>query len=109
MIFELFGKIIIQKLLGSTNFYHNFIYGKLKEDFTTKKGKTTIIPGFFDGEYFVISKKRSAGMVSTLSSCNSMLVLNSDVENLKKDNLVKILPIDWKFFTDIKKDFLTNE
>lgn len=48
-------------------------------------------------------------MVSTLSSCNSMLVLNSDVENLKKDNLVKILPIDWKFFTDIKKDFLTNE
>lgn len=109
LIFELFGKIIIQKLLGATNFYHNFIYGKLKENFTTKKGKTTIIPGFFDGEYFEISEKRSAGMVSTLSSCNSMLVLNSDVENLKKDNLVKILPIDWKFFTDIKKDFLTNE
>jgi molybdopterin molybdotransferase len=109
LIFELFGKILIQRLLASNNFYHNYIYGKMKNDFNTKKGRITIIPGFFDGEYFEDSQKKSAGMVSTLSSCNSFIVLNSDVENLKKDNLVKILPIDWKFFTDIKKDFLTNE
>ncbi len=109
LIFEMFGKILIQKLLGSKNIYPNYILGKLKEPFFTKKGKTTLISGFFDGEYFEISQKRSPGMVSILSSCNSMICINSEVEKLEKDSLIKILPINWKFFSDIKKDFLTHE
>ena len=109
LIFEMFGKILIQKLLGEKNIYPNYILGKLKESFFTKKGKTTLIPGFFDGEYFEVSQKRSPGMVSVLSSCNSMICIDSEVEKLEKDSLIKILPINWKFFSDIKKDFLTHE
>ena len=109
LIFEVFGKILIQKLLGSKNIHQNFILGKIKNSFFTKKGKTTIIPGFFDGEFFEISQKRSPGMVSVLSTCNSMIVIDDEVETLKKDSLIKILPINWKFFSDIKKDFLTHE
>jgi len=109
LIFEMFGKILIQKLLGSKNIYPNYILGKLKEPFFIKKGKTTLIPGFFDGEYFGVSKKRSPGMVSILSSCNSMICIDDEVEKLEKDSLIKILPINWKFFSDIKKDFLTHE
>ena len=109
LIFEMFGKILIQKLIGSRNIYSNYILGKLKEPFFTKKGKTTLIPGFFDGEYFEVSQKRSPGMVSVLSSCNSMICIDNEVEKLEKDSLIKILPINWKFFSDIKKDFLTHE
>lgn len=109
LIFELFGKIIIQKLLGSKEIFHGFIYGKIKDDFKTKKGRITIIPGFFDGEYFEISQKKSPGMVSTLSTCNSMIIIDETVENIKKDCLIKILPINWKFFSDKKKDFITYE
>ena len=109
LIFELFGRAIIQKLLGSKDIFHNFIYGKLKDDFKTKKGRITLIPGFFDEEYFKISHKRSPGMVSTLSTCNSMIMINDLVENIKKDSLVKILPINWKFFSDKKKDIITHE
>lgn len=109
LIFEVFGKILIQKLLGSKNIHQNFILGKIKNSFFTKKGKTTIIPGFFDGEFFEVSQKRSPGMVSVLSTCNSMIVIDDEVETLKKDSLIKILPINWKFFSDIKKDFLTHE
>lgn len=109
LIFEMFGKILIQKFLGSKNIHQNFILGKIKDTFCTKKGKTTIIPGFFDGEFFEVSQKRSPGMVSILSSCNSMIIIDDEVETLKKDNLIKILPINWKFFSDIKKDFLTHE
>ncbi len=109
LIFEVFGKILIQKLLGSKDIHQNFILGKIKDSFFTKKGKTTIIPGFFDGEFFEISQKRSPGMVSVLSTCNSMIVIDDEVETLKKDSLIKILPINWKFFSDIKKDFLTHE
>ena len=109
LIFELFGKSIIQKLLGSNQIYQSFIYGKLQNDFKTKKGRITIIPGFFDGEYFEISRNRSPGMVSTLSKCNSMIVIDENVEVLSKDSLVKILPINWKFFSNKKKDILTYE
>lgn len=109
LIFEVFGKILIQKLLGSKDIHQNFILGKLKNSFFTKKGKTTIIPGFFDGEFFEVSQKRSPGMVSVLSSCNSMIIIDDEVETLKENSLIKILPINWKFFSDIKKDFLTYE
>ena len=109
LIFEMFGKILIQKLLGSKDIYPNYILGKLKKPFSIKKGKTTLISGFFDGEYFEISQKRSPGMVSILSSCNSMICIDNEVEKLEKDSLIKILPINWKFFSDIKKDFLTHE
>lgn len=109
LIFEMFGKILIQKLLGEKNIYPNYILGKLKEPFFTKKGKTTLIPGFFNGEYFEVSQKRSPGMVSVLNSCNSMICIDNEVEKLEKDSLIKILPINWKFFSDIKKDFLTHE
>ena len=109
LIFEMFGKILIQKLLGSKDIYPNYILGKIKKPFSKKKGKTTLISGFFDGEYFEISQKRSPGMVSILSSCNSMICIDNEVEKLEKDSLIKILPINWKFFSDIKKDFLTHE
>lgn len=109
LIFELFGRVLIQKLIGSKDIFHNFIYGKMKDDFKTKKGRDTIIPGYFDGEYFDISQKRSPGMVSTLASCNSMIVITDKVENIKKDDFIKILPINWKFFSNTNKDFFTHE
>ena len=109
LIFETFGKILIQKFLGSKDIYHNYILGKLKDSFFTKKGRITILSGFFDGEYFYISEKRSPGMVAVLNSCNAMIIIDDNLEKLEKNTLVKILPINWKFFSDIKKDFLTHE
>ena len=109
LIFELFGKILIQKLLGSNEINPSFIETKINEDFKTRKGRITVIPGIFDGQSFSISKKRSPGMVSILSQCNSIIVLNEDVEYLSKNSTVKILPITWKFFSKEKKDFLTYE
>ncbi len=109
LIFELFGKLLLQKLLGSNTIYHNFIQTKLAVDLTNKPGRITIIPGFFDGQSFEPEEKRSAGMVSTLSNCNSILVLDEKVSFLQKDSAIKILPINWKFFTKENKDFLTYE
>jgi molybdopterin molybdotransferase len=109
LIFELFGKIIIQKLLGSNEINPSYIETKISEEFKTRKGRITIIPGIFDGSSFSICKKRSPGMVSVLAQCNSLIVLDESVECLEKNSNVKILPINWKFFSKEKKDFLTNE
>lgn len=109
LIFELFGKILIQKLLGSNEVHPAYIETKISEDFKTRKGRITIIPGTFNGVSFYVSKKRSPGMVSILADCNSLIILDESVEYLKKDSKVKILPINWKFFSKEKKDFLSNE
>jgi len=105
LIFEIFGKIIMQKLTGSKELFFNTILTKMDNDFTNKKGRTTIIPGFFDGEFFTPSKKRMPGMVGVLHHCNSMIILNKNKEFIKKDEIVKVLPINWKFFTSKEKDF----
>jgi molybdopterin molybdotransferase len=47
-------------------------------------------------------------MVNILSHCNSFLVLNSDIQIIKKDSVVKVLPINWLFFTNSKRDILTQ-
>jgi len=109
LIFEIFGKIVLQKLSGSKNIYHNHIVAKLSEDLKNKKGRTTLIPGFFDGEFFKPSHKRSPGMVGVLNNCNSMIALDSQCGFLKQNSIVKVLPINWRFFTDNFKDFFTFE
>ena len=109
LIFEVFGKLIIQKLLGNKNIHYNYIQTKLAHDFKNKKGRITILPGVFDGESFTISQNRSPGMVSTLSSCNAITIFDSEIDNLEKNTKIKILPIKWNFFTDKKKDFITYE
>lgn len=105
LIFEVFGKIIMQKLSGSKNVFHNTLFAKMGKQLSNKKGRTTIIPGYFDGEYFTASEKRAAGMVGVLHNCNAIMVLNKQNETLEKEQIVKILPINWKFFTDIEKDY----
>lgn len=109
LIFELFGTILLQKLKGSKEVYPNFITAKIDEPLKNKAGRMTIIPGYFDGEYFTVSSKRSPGMVNVLTHCNSMIVLDEKVEQLKKDKKVKVLPINWAFFTENFKDYLTYE
>lgn len=105
LIFEAFGKIILQKLSGNKNTYHNYIETKISEDLNNKKGRTTIIPGFFNGKYFTPAQKRLPGMVGVLHNCNSMIVLGKNNEFIAKESMVKVLPLNWKFFIDNYEDF----
>lgn len=107
LFFEIIGKILIQKLLGSKAIYHGTILAKLANDLKNKEGSFTVIPGFYDGEYFYQEEKRFPGMVSSLSRSNSMIVLNDDISILKKNAQIKVLPINWNFFSENYKDFLT--
>ena len=44
-------------------------------------------------------------MVGVLHNCNSMIVLGKNNEYIQKESTVKVLPINWKFFTDTQIDF----
>jgi molybdopterin molybdotransferase len=109
IIFEMFGTMIIQGLRGDKHNCHKVIKAKLLNGFENKKGRITLIPGLFDGEYFDISNKRSPGMVNVLSKCDSFIALDSSVSYLKAKQEVNIISIKNKIFTNINKDLLTYE
>ena len=108
LVFEMFGKIILQTLKGSKDIYHNTITTKISQDLKTRPGRVTLLPGYFNGQNFEVSSKSGAGMVSVLSVCNCFLVLDETVEKLSCEKEVKILPITWKFMSENKKDYITK-
>ena len=105
--FEIFGRFIINILSGKKEIYQNYIDAILKEDIKNRSGREVVIPGFFDGKYFIPSKKRGSGMVTPLSNANGYSVLYRDVESLKKGCKVKFVPIKFEFTAKEKKDFFT--
>jgi molybdopterin molybdotransferase len=105
LIFEIFGTAILQKLKGTNKIYHNPIHTKISQDLKNKKGRTTLIPGFFDGETFTPEAKRLPGMVGVLNKCNSYIILGRNIDFIQKDTSVKIIPITWNFFSNEEKDF----
>jgi molybdopterin molybdotransferase len=109
VIFEMFGTLLVQRLRGSSEIYHNIIKAKMKEEYRNKKGRITLTPGNFDGEFFEVSQKRSPGMVSVLNSCNSMIVFDSEVSEVNANTIVNVITIKNKIFSKNNKDFLTYE
>ena len=105
--FEIFGKIVINHLKGTNTPYLNFIKTKISKDFTKNRAVATVVPGFFDGEKFNIAKQFSPNMVNVLNHCNGFIILDKDTSELKKGDIVKFLPINWEFYIDEFKEFLS--
>ena len=98
--FELFGQSIILALSGEENKYLNVINTKMASDYKLKKGRRTLIPGFFNGLTFEPYKKFSPGMISPLATSNAYIILDEDCDFIKKDTEVKIIPTRFCFTSD---------
>ncbi len=107
IIFEIFGTPLVQRLKGSHCANHKILHAKLKTKINNKKGRMTLVPGNFDGEYFDTTLKKKPGMVSVLAHANALLALGSDVETLDGESMVNVIKISHKGFTSNKKDFIT--
>jgi molybdopterin molybdotransferase len=105
--FEIFAKVLINILSGTNKIYHDYILTKISDNFTKNRAVSTVIPGFFDGEKFKIAKQFSPNMVNVLNNCNGFIIIDKDNMDIKKDNIVKFLPIYWEFYTDEFREFLS--
>ncbi len=105
--FEIFGRFIINKLSGREDIYQNCIEAILKEDIKNRPGREVVIPGFFDGKYFIPSQKRGPGMVTPLSNSNGYIILHREITLLKENTKVKFIPIDFEFFSKEKMNIYT--
>lgn len=95
--FELFGQSIILALSGENAKYVNYIKAKMKNDYKIRKGRRSLVPGFFDGEFFTPCDKFAPGMVSPLASSNSYIMIDEECEGLESGSVVKIISTRFSF------------
>lgn len=98
--FELFGQSILLAMGGSSNKHLSAIKTKMADDYKIKKGRRTLVPGFFDGSSFSPYKKFAPGMISPLAYSNAYIIIDENCEFLEKGCEVKVLPTRFSFTSD---------
>jgi len=106
--FELFGQSIILALSGINEKYLNSIDTKIQNDYRIKKGRITLVPGYFNGSDFQPCKKFAPGMVSPLASSNAYIMIDEGVEQMSSGESVKVLPVRFCFSSDKQQSLVSG-
>jgi molybdopterin molybdotransferase len=107
LCFELFGQSAILALSGRADKYLSTLTTKISEPFKMKKGRRSLIPGWFDGASFTPSEKFGPGMVLPLSRANAFMMVDASVEGFEKDAVVKIIPTRWCMSSEKQSSLIT--
>ena len=95
--FELFGQSIILAMSGNRSRFMNTITAKMRDSYSIKKGRRTLVPGFFDGEFFEPCPNFTPGMVSPLANSNSFIMIDEECSVLDEGHSVKVIPTTFSF------------
>ena len=98
--FELFGQSIIYALSGARSKFIHTINAKMKTEYKLREGKRTLIPGAFDGEYFIACENFAPGMVSPLAHGNSYIMINEECSLVPTDAVVKVISTKFSFTSE---------
>jgi len=105
--FELFGKAALLALSGVSAKYTSSITTKMKNEFHSKAGRRSLIPGYFDGESFEVIEKFAPGMITPLANANAFMMIDESISKLAKDAPVKIIPTQWSLTTTHANSLVT--
>jgi molybdopterin molybdotransferase len=107
LCFELFGQSIIHALSGRNDKYLSTITTRMAQPYLMKKGRRSLIPGWFDGSGFTPSSHFAPGMVLPLSRANSYMMVDESVEKFEQGSEVKIIPTRWCMNSDVQVSLIT--
>ena len=108
LIFEIFGQSAINALSAVKEKYLATINAKLKLPYTSRPGRNTVVPGYFDGESFLVCDKYAPGMVSPLAKGNALIFVDADVTELEAGAAVKVIPTRFSFNSAEQKSLFTK-
>lgn len=108
LCFEMFGQSVILSLSGRSDKYLAPITTSMGEPFKMKKGRRSLIPGWFDGASFTPSEKFGPGMVLPLSRANAFIMVDASVEGFEKGSTVKIIPTRWCMSSEHQHSLVTH-
>jgi molybdopterin molybdotransferase len=95
--FELFGTSIIYAMSGRNAKFINTIQAKIKNDFKLRAGRRTVLPGYFDGEFFTVCEHYAPGMVSPLAQSNAFIIADENCSQIAKNTIVKTISTKFSF------------
>jgi molybdopterin molybdotransferase len=105
--FELFGQSLLLALSGEKEKFLNTIETKISQDYKIKKGRRTLVPGYFNGVSFSPYKNFAPGMISPLAKSNAYIIIDENCDFLPKNTVVKILPTRFTFTSEEKTNLIT--
>ncbi len=108
LIFEIFGQSTINALSAVKEKYLSTINAKLKLPYKSRPGRNTLVPGFFDGESFLVCDKYAPGMVSPLAKGNALIFVDAAISELEAGAAVKVIPTRFSFNSAEQKSLFTK-
>jgi molybdopterin molybdotransferase len=105
--FELFGRAIIYAMSGAKQKFTAPITAKMKDDFKLKGGRRSVVPGYFDGEYFRVCEQFAPGMVSPLAAANGFIVVSENCSFIQKEKEVKVISTKFSFVSEKFYEFVS--
>lgn len=84
----------IKNRMGFSNTHLPKIVRKLNSAIENKTGKTLFLKALYDEKNVTILDGQSSAMLNSFAIANGLVIVPQDVENIKKGQLVTILPID---------------
>lgn len=107
LCFELFGQSAILALSGRSDRYLAPLSTLITGAFRMKKGRRSLIPGWYDGSGFTPSPKFGPGMVLPLSRANAYMMVDASVEGFEAGSPVQILPTRWCMSTSTQRSLVS--
>ena len=104
--FEMFVKPIILKLSGTLEFYHKTITTKIRENYSFRGGRYSVILGEWNGDTFMPIKNQKPGMVSPLDRADGMVIATPNINSFSKNQIVKMIPIKFNLGSSKNIDFM---
>ena len=98
--FELFGRSIIHAMSGKRAKFTNTIMAKMKNDVKLRAGRSTVMPGVFDGEFFTVCENYAPGMISPLAQANAFIITDEKCDGIAKDAPVKTISTKFDFCSE---------
>ncbi|MFZ0597811.1 MAG: gephyrin-like molybdotransferase Glp [Flavobacterium sp.] len=84
----------IKNRMGFSDIHLKKLLRKLNDNITNTTGKTLFLKALYDETHVTVLDGQSSAMLNTFAIANSLLVVPHDMESIKKDELVTLLPID---------------
>lgn len=93
-------------LSGASSFLPCSINAKNKKTFSLKNGRSNMILGKFDGEYFEAYRggKYGSGSILPIKESNGVAIFCEEISRVEEGQIIKILPLPFEL-NDIEKNY----
>ena len=106
--FEIFARAIIATMSGNKERFIQPIKAKMKNTLRMKGGRSSVVPGYYDGTFFTHCEHFAPGMVAPLAHNNGFIITSDTTKEIKKECEVAFISTQWNFLSRDYQEIITN-